>query len=135
MTVDAHVRCNVRGRRLSFFTAAASRSLGAIREYLRRCTNVHIMFRDTEWDPLKAMLNLRKHGVEFAEAVAVLEDPLALTRPDDDPAEPRFVTLGRDSRGRVVVVAWTERGDKTRLISARLATRRERISYEEGADA
>ena len=43
------------------------------------------MFRDTEWDPLKAALNLRKHGIEFAEAVAVLEDPLALTRPDDEP--------------------------------------------------
>jgi len=93
------------------------------------------MFRDTEWDPLKAVLNLRKHGVEFAEAVAVLEDPLALTRPDDDPEEHRFVTLGRDVRGRVVVVAWTERGTRTRLISARLATRRERISYEEGDDA
>ena len=93
------------------------------------------MFRDTEWDPLKVVLNLRKHGIEFAEAVAVLEDPLALTRPDDEPVECRFVTLGRDIRGHIVVVAWTERGAKTRLISARLATRRERISYEEGDDA
>jgi uncharacterized DUF497 family protein len=93
------------------------------------------MFLDTEWDPLKAVLNSRKHGIEFAEAVAVLEDPLALTRPDDEPVERRFVTLGRDIRGRIVVVAWTERGAKTRLISARLATRRERISYEEGDDA
>ena len=93
------------------------------------------MFRDTEWDRLKAALNFRKHGVAFAEAVAVLEDPLALTRADDDPGERRFVTLGRDIRGRVVVVAWTERGARTRIISARLATRRERVSYEEGDNA
>ena len=93
------------------------------------------MFRDTEWDPLKAVLNLRKHGVDFAEAVAVLEDPLALTRSDVDSGEHRFVTLGRDVRGRIVVVAWTQRGTKTRLISARLATRRERVNYEEACDA
>jgi hypothetical protein len=51
-------------RRRSFFsTATVSRFLDVTREYLRWCTNVHIMFRDTEWDPLKAILNLRKHGI------------------------------------------------------------------------
>jgi hypothetical protein len=52
------------------------------------------MFRDTEWDRLKAALNLKKHGVAFAEAVAVLADPLALTRPDEHPNEDRFVEEG-----------------------------------------
>ncbi|HEY5489871.1 MAG TPA: BrnA antitoxin family protein [Gemmatimonadaceae bacterium] len=50
------------------------------------------MFRDTEWDPLKAVLDLRKHGIAFAEAVAVLEDPLALMRQDDEPRERRRAT-------------------------------------------
>ncbi len=94
-----------------------------------------MMHRDTEWDPLKAALNRGKHGIEFADAVAVLEDPLALTRPEDESGERRFVTLGCDMRRRVLVVAWTERGTAARIISARLATRRERLSYEEGPDA
>ena len=93
------------------------------------------MLRDTEWDPLKAAVNRSKHGIEFTEAVTVLEDPLALTRPEDETGERRFVTLGCDMRGRVLVVAWTERGTRARLISARLATRRERLSYEEGLNA
>jgi hypothetical protein len=93
------------------------------------------MATDTEWDPLKAILNLRKHGVSFVEAVAVLEDPLALTRLDDEPGESRFVSLGRDDRGRTLVVAWVERHAKIRIISARLATRRERVCYEEGYHA
>jgi len=93
------------------------------------------MFRDTEWDPFKAALNVAKHGIEFADAVAVLEDPLALTRPGDEAGERRFVTLGSDARGRLLVVVWTERGTSVRLISARRATRSERLSYEEGVDA
>lgn len=93
------------------------------------------MFRDTEWDPLKAALNLRKHGIAFTEAVTVLQDPLALTRPDEHPNESRFVTFGRDDRLRVVAVAWAPRGDRMRIISARLATRNERRSYEEGDNA
>lgn len=93
------------------------------------------MHRDTEWDPIKAVLNLSEHGVDFAEAVAVLEDPLALTRPDEHPHEHRFVTFGRDMKGRVVAVAWTPRGNRMRIISARLATRSERRSYEENENA
>ncbi|MBM3908404.1 MAG: BrnT family toxin [Gemmatimonadetes bacterium] len=93
------------------------------------------MSTDIEWDPLKAVLNLKKHGVAFAEAVAVLEDPLALTRPDEEPSEFRFVTLGRDIHERVLVVVWTERGNTVRLISARTATRRERLRYEDGHHA
>lgn len=93
------------------------------------------MHRDTEWDSIKAVLNLSKHGVDFAEAVAVLEDPLALTRPDEHPYEHRFVTFGCDMKGRVVAVAWTPRGNRMRIISARLATRSERRCYEENEDA
>lgn len=93
------------------------------------------MHRDTEWDPLKAVLNLRKHGVAFADAVTVLEDPLALTRADEHPRERRFVTFGRDIRGQVIAVAWVPRGSRMRIISARLATRNERRSYEEDDDA
>ena len=84
-----------------------------------------------EWDPAKARANLSKHGVDFADAVAVFEDPLALSRPDADVrGEARFVVLGIDAFGRHLVVAFTERGPNTRLISARLASKKERKSYE-----
>ena len=86
-----------------------------------------------EWDENKAAANLRKHGVDFADAVAVLEDELALTVPDPSSAEEqRFVTMGSDPFSRVLVVIYTWRGDCIRLISARKATRRERRQYEEG---
>jgi uncharacterized protein len=83
-----------------------------------------------EWDELKALANWRKHGVDFADAVSVLEDDLALTIEDDEPAdEGRFVTIGSDPLGRVLVVVYTWRGGRARIISARKATRRERHSY------
>ncbi len=84
-----------------------------------------------EWDPKKAQSNLDKHGVSFADAVAVLEDELALTIPDDDPGEERFVTVGMDALGQVLVVVYTWRQDSVRIISARKATRSERRQYEE----
>ena len=83
-----------------------------------------------EWDPAKAKANLRKHGVEFADAVTVFADPLAATRADDDPDEERFVTLGLDAGGQLLVVVYTWRGSDIRIISAREATRRERREYE-----
>ena len=86
----------------------------------------------TEWDPSKARLNLRKHGISFADAVASLEDEGALTMRDpfsDD--EERWVTMGRDSLGRVLVVVYTWRAERVRLISARKATARERRRYED----
>ncbi len=85
-----------------------------------------------EWDPRKAAANLRKHGIDFADAATVLYDELAITVPNDHPEEDRFVTLGMDAIGRVLVVVYTWRGDRARLISARHATRRERRQYEEG---
>jgi uncharacterized DUF497 family protein len=85
-----------------------------------------------EWDPRKARANLTKHGVDFADAALVLEDPLGLTRSDPDAGdEERFVTLGLDPVGRLLVVVWTPRGKRVRLISARRATAAERRQYEE----
>jgi hypothetical protein len=83
-----------------------------------------------EWDPKKALLNRRKHGVAFADAVTVFQDERAVTLEDSDPEETRFVTLGLDALGRVIVVAYTWRGDRVRLISARRATPAERRQYE-----
>ena len=83
-----------------------------------------------EWDPNKAASNLHKHGVRFAEAVTVFEDDARLTMPDDEPDEERFVALGIGSRGRILVVVYTTRGDRVRIISARKATRQERSQYE-----
>jgi uncharacterized DUF497 family protein len=86
-----------------------------------------------EWDPRKARLNARKHGVRFADAAAVLEDERALTIADlSSSEEERWVTTGLDPLGRVIVVVYTWRGQHARLISARRATFRERRSYEEG---
>jgi len=85
-----------------------------------------------EWDEEKRRQNLRKHSVEFADAVSALEDEEALTSADDDSdEEERFVTLGADLFGRILVVVYTWRGDSVRLISARKATPRERKQYGE----
>ena len=84
-----------------------------------------------EFDPKKATANLRKHGVSFAEAEPALYDPMALTREDDDAtAELRFLTVGTGALGRVPMVCWTERNQVVRVIPARLATAKERKSYE-----
>ena len=84
-----------------------------------------------EWDPAKNRANRAKHGVDFADAVAVFEDDLALTRPDTaSRGESRFVTLGVDGFGRHLIVVFTERGAHVRIISARLATKSERKAYE-----
>ncbi|MFZ1060538.1 MAG: BrnT family toxin [Candidatus Rokuibacteriota bacterium] len=85
-----------------------------------------------EWDPRKAAANLRKHGIDFADAGTVLYDEFAITVPEDRANEERFVTMGMDALGRVLVVVYTWRGDRARLISARQATKRERREYEEG---
>ena len=86
-----------------------------------------------EWDPLKAKSNLWKHRVSFVEASTALLDPLSKT--DSDPShsveEDRFITFGMSVRGRLLVVSYTERNEVIRLISARLATIREREIYEE----
>lgn len=87
-----------------------------------------------EWDGGKAERNLRVHGVSFEEAGTVFDDPLFLTFADSDHSqeEQRYIIMGESNRGRLLVVAYTTRGQLTRLISAREATRGERRSYEEG---
>ncbi|MBS1252863.1 MAG: hypothetical protein MAG451_01906 [Anaerolineales bacterium] len=85
-----------------------------------------------QWDPEKARVNLEKHNVDFADAVGIFEDEWALTVKEqyvDD--EQRFVTLGMDFLGRVLVVVYAYRGNDIRLISARRATKRERKTYEQ----
>ncbi len=84
-----------------------------------------------EWDPAKAKGNLRKHRVSFADAALALEDPRALTMADPDASgERRFVSLGSDPIGRVLVTVFTPRGRRTRIISSRKASRAERRAYE-----
>lgn len=85
------------------------------------------------WDFAKAHANLRKHGVSFKEPATVFKDPLALVIPDPDHSdvESRWLLLGRSGRLRLVVVVHVERGEWIRIISARKATRRERVQYEE----
>lgn len=85
-----------------------------------------------EWDQKKAASNARKHGVEFDEASTVFGDPLALLMPDPDHAvgEERYLLLGMSIQRRLLVVAFAERPPRTRLISARKATRKERRRYE-----
>lgn len=85
------------------------------------------------WDQDKAVRNSGKHGVAFEEAETVFSDDLFLiyADPDHSEDEPRQIIMGQSSQGRLLVVAYTERGETVRLISAREATRRERKTYEE----
>jgi len=85
-----------------------------------------------QWDNNKAATNLRKHGIDFADAVSVFSDDLAITFPDERFNEERFITIGLDALGRVLVVIYTWRDQEIRLISARPATRQERRQYQEG---
>jgi uncharacterized protein len=84
---------------------------------------------DLEWDPKKAAANLQKHRLDFADAATVFHDDLAITALENDLGEDRFVTVGTDILGRVVVVVFSWRGDRIRLISARRATAGERTRY------
>ena len=85
-----------------------------------------------EWDPEKAESNLKKHGVSFEEAITAFGDLLSMNMPDPDHSEgeQRFIVLGTSAQVRTVVVSYTERPPRTRIISARLATRHERRQYE-----
>jgi uncharacterized DUF497 family protein len=85
------------------------------------------------WDSAKAKANLKKHGVHFSDAETAFFDPFALTiEAQDADGEQRFVTLGTDALGRVLVVIYTFWGEAIRLISARRATPTERKQYEKG---
>lgn len=86
-----------------------------------------------EWEPTKAAVNERKHGVTFDEASTVFGDLLSASGRDleHSTSEPRFVTFGLSSQGRVLVVCHTDRAGVIRIISARPATRKEKRIYEE----
>jgi uncharacterized protein len=88
-----------------------------------------------EWNPDKAVINLRKHNISFQEATTVFEDALSVTFPDPDHSigENRYVIIGISRLGQLLVVSHTDRRNRTRIISARQATRQERRFYEEGS--
>ena len=88
---------------------------------------------DFEWDPEKGQSNQRKHGVSFLEASTVFGDPMELTiySPDHSEGEHRFLSMGRSSHGRLLVVSYTEREEnRIRIINARQATAAEVKRYE-----
>jgi len=85
-----------------------------------------------EWDPAKAQANLRKLRIAFADAVTLFDDSRALTGRDPDAAgEERFISVGKDTLGRVLVLVFTIRADLVRVISARRASRSEQCRYAE----
>ncbi|MDV3002982.1 MAG: hypothetical protein N5P05_004637 (plasmid) [Chroococcopsis gigantea SAG 12.99] len=86
-----------------------------------------------EWDEQKARLNIKKHGLNFDEVKTVFKDPLAYIFDDEwhSVGEKREIIIGHDLNNRLLLVCFTERDNKIRIISARLATKKERIDYEE----
>lgn len=88
-----------------------------------------------DWDTGKADSNMAKHAVSFEEAETVFLDPLSMFVPDPDHSvgESRMIGIGLSGKGRVLVVSYTERESRIRIISARKATRRERWLYENEA--
>jgi uncharacterized DUF497 family protein len=91
------------------------------------------MFGIVEWDPNKARLNLRKHGVSFEEAATLFDDTLSITIGDSrhSEMEERCIIIGKSKQNRLLVVVHTDRDECIRIISARLATNQERMKYEE----
>ena len=85
-----------------------------------------------DWNEEKAKKNFDKHSVSFSEATSVFDDSLFPSYADLDHSieERRFIMMGESANGRLLVVSYTEREDTTRLISARLVTRKERKAYE-----
>ena len=82
-----------------------------------------------QWNPDKARANYKKHGIYFSDAVSVFSDDFAMTNKDDYLCEERFVTIGMDAFGKIIVVVFTWRDDDIRIISARKATQRESNQY------
>lgn len=88
---------------------------------------------DITWDPNKAEISFKKHGIRFSDAEMVLYDSFAMSIEEQIVSnELRYVTVGTDAVGRILAVVYSYRSDTIRLISARKATRKERTQYEEG---
>ena len=85
-----------------------------------------------EWDEQKGKLNLKKHSIDFEEAKNVFRDPLAYIFDDEwhFAGERREIIIGHDGKNRLLLVCFTERSQVIRIISARLATKKERQDYE-----
>ena len=83
-----------------------------------------------QWDRAKARQNFKKHGIYFADAVSVFFDEFALTIEDEGASEARWITVGMDHFGRILVIVYTWRDGECRLISARKAVPGERQQYE-----
>lgn len=88
---------------------------------------------DFDWDVKKAVRNLKNHRISFKEAATIFGDPLARTFDDPDHSldEQRFITIGLSEQGKLLIVAHSDRGRVTRIISARETTHGERKLYEE----
>jgi uncharacterized DUF497 family protein len=86
-----------------------------------------------EWDPKKAASNLRKHRVSFEEAASVLSDEYATIYEDPDHSqhERRYLSIGASKRGRLLIIAYSHKGVRIRIINARRVTKQEREMYEE----
>jgi uncharacterized protein len=94
---------------------------------------MYILAMDITWDPNKAEVNFKKHGIRFSDAEMVLYDSFAMSIEEQMVSnELRYVTVGTDAVGRILAVIYSYRSDRIRLISARKATRKERTQYEEG---
>ena len=87
-----------------------------------------------EWNQDKAGINLKKHNISFHEATTVFDDPLSMTFPDPDHSigESRYVIIGMSGSGQLLVISHVDQEGRTRIISARRASRHERRFYEEG---
>lgn len=87
-----------------------------------------------EWSARKNRLNILKHKIDFDEAMTVFDDPghLTVADPDHSVLERRFITIGRSTKNRMIIMAHTFEDDKIRIITARKPTRSERKEYEEG---
>ena len=87
-----------------------------------------------DWDEGKASGNFEKHGVSFEEAKSIFNDPLYVDfyDPDHSVDEHRYIIIGQSERSRLLIVSYTERHDRIRLINARELTRAEREAYEQG---
>lgn len=93
---------------------------------------MYILAMDITWDPNKAEINFKKHGVRFSDAEMILYDSFAMTIEEQIVAdELRYVTIGTDAVGQILAVVYSYRSDTIRLISARKATRKERTQYED----
>lgn len=97
---------------------------------------MHPMSIEFEWDPVKSVSNVEKHGVTFDEALSVFRDPLAkiFSDPDHSLDEDREIIIGHSSEQRLLVICFTQRADRSRLITARSATRQERQDYEQNTN-